>query len=80
MCDASQEKKEEEIEIHIYIMKNIISMLPNYILMLRARTKKWHKNGNEQRERETLNIYIYIYTMKMEQDYNKYIVGVRMTE
>jgi hypothetical protein len=32
------------------------------------------------REIERAVKYIYIYTKKMEQDYNKYIVGVRMTE
>jgi hypothetical protein len=69
----------EEIEIHIYIMKNIISMLPNYILMLRARRKNGTKMAtNRERDRDVK--YIYIYTKKMEQDYNKYIVGVRMTE
>lgn len=54
--------------------------------MLRARTRKWHKNGNEQREKERAHARkekrFEIYTIDMEQDYNKYIynVGVRTTE
>jgi len=35
--------------------------------------QKWQRT---EREKETLNIY----TIEMEQDYNKYIVGVRFTE
>ncbi len=64
-------RKNKKIEIHIYIMKNIISMLPNYILMLRARKKMAQKWQRTERQREPLNIYIYI-----QRKWNKTITNI----
>jgi len=52
-------------------MKNIISSLPNYILMLRARTMNGTKMATQKKREDVKYIQI-----EMEQDYNKYIMSV----
>jgi hypothetical protein len=42
-------RKKKTSERYIYIMKNIISSLPNYILMLRARTKNGTKMATNRK-------------------------------